>query len=64
MDVVDPWPDLVWVRAGRKRIQQFHLRTGSLNADHIRIHIGDILKDIIKLGVTHVRVYLRLVFNA
>lgn len=64
MDVVDARTNLVRIVEIGKDIQQFHLRTGTLDGDHVSIHRSNMFDNIIKLRIAHVGVNLSLVFHA
>ncbi len=64
MNVVYPRSDLVGVGKPLERRQQFHVRTRSLDGDHVGIHRCNRLDYIIELAVAHVGMNLGFVAHA
>ncbi|CAB5623335.1 Uncharacterised protein [Pseudomonas aeruginosa] len=64
MDVVDARTDLVRVVELLEGLQQLHVRTRSLDGDHVGVHGGDGLDHIVELAVAHVRMDLGFVADS
>ncbi|MOA25331.1 hypothetical protein D3C78_1460500 [compost metagenome] len=64
MDVVHTRADIIGVFERFEGLQQFHVRTRSLDGDHVGIHGRDGLDHIIELAVAHVGVDLGFVAHA
>ena len=63
MNVVNARPNLIGILKGLKGIKQIHIGARGFDGDHIRIHGGNILDDVVKLAVAHMGVNLGFVLN-
>ncbi len=63
MDIVNPGADGVGVVVAFEGFEQIQLRAGGLDGDDVGIEAGNVLDDVIELGIAHVGVDLRGVAN-
>ena len=64
MNVVNAGADVVGVFRLDKGVEQFHFRARAFDGNHVRVHGGNGVNNIVEFGIAHVRVNLRGVLHA